>query len=202
MRRGRSPRSPIVFLVAIVSISCFLVLILSVLRLPDASFSNGAGNAIILKKINKLPENSERIGKFGEMMIEMLPQDLSFTIFIPSKTAFERDLRLRINDSLVGEKANDTYAILSRVLGFTVVPWKILSESVPYGEEINCDSLSGLKLDISKDGDEMIIVNRVRSKRVDLRKGEMVIHVMDGVIMEADFEQSVQPDDDDDDDKD
>ncbi|KAI3748818.1 hypothetical protein L6452_12180 [Arctium lappa] len=199
MRRGRSSRSPIVFLVVIVSISCFLVLILSILRLPDASFSNDAGTAIKLKKINKVHENNERIGKFGEMMIEMLPQDLSFTMFIPSENAFERDLRLRINDSLVGEKTNDTYAILSRVLGFTVVPWKILSKSVPYGEEINCDSLSGLKLDVSKDPDEMLFVNRVRSKWVDLRKGDLVIHVMDGVIMEADFEQSVRPDDDDDD---
>ncbi|KAJ9539918.1 hypothetical protein OSB04_026424 [Centaurea solstitialis] len=198
MKRVRSSRSPIVFLVVFVSISCLLVLILSVLRLPDASSSSNDA-AIEHKKIKKVAKNSDRIGKFGEMMTEMLPQDLSFTIFMPSETAFERDLRLWVNESLVGEKANDTYAILSRVLGFTVVPWKILSESVPYGEEINCDSLSGLELDISKDRNEMLIVNRVRSKRVDLRKGEMVIHVMDGVIMEADFEQSVRPDDDDDD---
>lgn len=192
MRRGRS-KSPIAFVIITVSVSCFLVLIFSVLRLPDVSLSNGSMN-----KSNKFSKNSDKIGMFGNMMIEMLPQDLSFTIFVPSEIAFERDLRLRVNDSFVGEKANDTYAILTRVLSFTVVPWKILSESVPYGEEITCDSLSGFKLYVSKDADKMLIVNNVRSNRVDLRKGDVVIHVMDGVIMEAEFEQSVRPDDDED----
>ncbi|GFY82131.1 hypothetical protein Acr_02g0003710 [Actinidia rufa] len=65
---------------------------------------------------------------------------------------------------------------------------------VPSGEEICYDSLSGFSLYISKDSDGMLIVNRVRSERVDLRKGKIVVHVMDGVIMDAEFEQSVQPD--------
>ncbi|XP_076944466.1 uncharacterized protein LOC143615135 [Bidens hawaiensis] len=194
MKRGRSknPISPIVFLVVIVSVSCFFISILSIYRLPDVTLSNG---------FKKVTENSDRIGKFGEMMIEMLPRDLSFTIFVPSETAFERDLKLRVNESLTGEKVNDTYAILTRVLSFTVVPWKIVSESVSVSdtEEMVCDSLSGLKLHVSKDVDNMFVVNRVRSMRVDLRRGEMVIHVMDGVIMEAEFEQSVQSDDSDED---
>ncbi|KAI3799985.1 hypothetical protein L1987_35291 [Smallanthus sonchifolius] len=198
MRRGRS-KSPIAFVVVIVSVSCFFVLILTFFRLPDVSFSNGSRTSINFKKISKITENSDSIGKFGEMMIEMLPHDLSFTIFVPSETAFESDLRLRVSESLAGEKANDTYAILTRVLSFTVVPWKILSESVSYTEEITCDSLSGLKLQVSKDADDMLVVNRVRSSRVNLRKGEVVIHVMNGVIMEAEFEQSVRSDDSDED---
>ncbi|XP_071734418.1 uncharacterized protein [Rutidosis leptorrhynchoides] len=197
MRRGRS-KNPIAIVIVFVLISCFLVLILSVLRLPDASSGNNSNTSIKLDQISKFAGNNVMIGKFGEMMIEMLPQDLSFTIFIPSENAFEHDLKLNVNDSLVGEKANDTYAILTRVLSFTVVPWKIVSKSVRYGEEIVCDSLSGFKLYVSKDADEMLVVNSVRSKRVDLRKGEMVIHVMDSVIMEAEFEQSVRPDDDED----
>ena len=64
---------------------------------------------------------------------------------------------------------------------------------------MTCDSFSGFKLFVSKDVDGMLVVNRVRSKRMDLRKGEMVVHVMDGVIMEAEFEQSVRPDDDEED---
>ncbi|KAL8241041.1 hypothetical protein R6Q59_014396 [Mikania micrantha] len=192
MRRGGS-KSPIVFVAVIVSVSCFFVLILTILRLPD--ISNGSMTPFKLKKISKHPATSDRIGKFGVMMMEMLPQDLSFTIFVPSEFAFERDLRLRINDSLAGEKANDTYATLTRILSFTVVPWKIPSESISYNEEIICDSLSGFKLHVSKDGDKMLLVNGVRSSRVDLRKGEMVIHVMDGVIMEAEFGQSVRFDD-------
>nr|XP_043634930.1 uncharacterized protein LOC122606026 [Erigeron canadensis] len=200
MRRIRS-KDPIVIVAVFVSVSCFLVLILSVFRLPDVSFSsNGSMTSIKVKKVNKFPDKSGIIGKFGSMMIEMLPVDLSFTVFVPSEMAFERDLRLRVNDSLVGEKANDTYAILTRVLSFSVVPWKILSESVPYNEETTCDSLSGFKLYVSKDVDGMLVVNRVRSQRVDIRKGEMVIYVMDGVIMEAEFEQSVRPNDDEDED--
>ncbi|KAL8210737.1 hypothetical protein R6Q57_005174 [Mikania cordata] len=192
MKRGGS-KSPIVFVAVIVSVSCFFVLVLTILRLPD--ISNGSMAPFKPKKFSKHPATSDRIGKFGEMMMEMLPQDLSFTVFVPSEFAFERDLRLRINDSLAGEKANDTYATLTRILSFTVVPWKIPSESISYNEEIICDSLSGFKLHVSKDGDKMLLVNGVRSSRVDLRKGEMVIHVMDGVIMEAVFEQSVRSDD-------
>ncbi|KAI3677447.1 hypothetical protein L2E82_51660 [Cichorium intybus] len=106
MKRGRSSKSQITFVVVIVSIPCFLVLILSVFTLPDISFSNGSRTSIKLKKLSKISENGERIRTFATMMIQMLPQDLPFTIFVPSKLAFERDLRLRVNDSLVGEKAD------------------------------------------------------------------------------------------------
>ncbi|KAK9077926.1 hypothetical protein SSX86_001983 [Deinandra increscens subsp. villosa] len=198
MKRGGS-KNPIAFVVVIVSVSCFFVLILSIFRLPDVSFSNGSMTSFNPKKITKIPENDARIGKFGEIMIEMLPQDLPFTIFVPSEIAFERDLKLRVNNSLAGEKADDTYATLTRILSFTVVPWKILSESLSYSEEITCDSLSGFKLHISKDADKRVVVNSVGSSRVDLRIGEMVIHVMDGVLMEAEFEQSVRSDDGDED---
>lgn len=198
MRRGRS-KSPVAFIVVIVSVSCLFVLILTVLKLPDVSFTNGSSSLSNYKKFSKVANNSYSLGKFGEMMIEMLPQDLSFTVFVPSETAFERDLRLSVNNSLTKEKEDDTYAILTRVLSFTVVPWKILAESVLNTEEVICDSLSGLKLYVSKDADEMLVVNRVRSTRVNLRKGEIVIHVMNGVIMEADFEQSVRSDNSDED---
>ncbi|KAI3809122.1 hypothetical protein L1987_25091 [Smallanthus sonchifolius] len=136
------------FLIQVTSCLIFL------LRLQEVSYSNGSMTPFKLKKISKIPENNDRIGKFGEMMIEMLPQDLSFTIFVPSEFAFERDLRLRIDNSLAGEKENDTYAIRT-----------------------TCIELCGCPM-----GNY-------------LRKGEMVIHVMDGVIMEAEFEQSVRSDD-------
>ncbi|GKF69070.1 hypothetical protein Tco_0202127, partial [Tanacetum coccineum] len=67
-------------------------------------------------------------------------------------------------------------------------------------ENCNSDFIANSKIaPVSKDADETLAVNRVRSKRVDLRKGEMVVHVMDGVIMEAEFEQSVRPNDDEED---
>jgi hypothetical protein len=47
---------------------------------------------------------------------------------------------------------------------------------------------------ISKDGDGMLVVNRIRSEKVDLRRREIVVHVMDEVLMDGEFEQAVQPD--------
>jgi uncharacterized surface protein with fasciclin (FAS1) repeats len=131
------------------------------------------------------------LGKFGEMMIEMLPQDLAFTVFVPSEEAFKRDLRLNVNDSLKQDKFNDTYAIVSRVLGFSVVPRTLCSIDLRFGEVLSYDSLSGFPLYVSKDVDGMVVVNRIRSEIVDVRKKEIVVHVLDGVIMDADFEQSV-----------
>jgi uncharacterized surface protein with fasciclin (FAS1) repeats len=131
------------------------------------------------------------LGKFGEMMIEMLPQDLAFTVFVPSEEAFKRDLRLNVNDSLKQDKFNDTYAIVSRVLGFSVVPRTLCSVDLRFGEVLSYDSLSGFPLYVSKDVDGMVVVNRIRSEIVDVRKKEIVVHVLDGVIMDADFEQSV-----------
>jgi len=104
-------------------------------------------------EMGKLSENEKFIGRFGEMMIGMLPQDLAFTVFVPSQRAFERDLRLRVNDSLVGEKMNDTYAVVSRILGFSAVPRTLSSVTVPFGREISYDSISGFTLYISKDID-------------------------------------------------
>ncbi|KAH7548205.1 hypothetical protein JRO89_XS14G0083200 [Xanthoceras sorbifolium] len=135
--------------------------------------------------------SANELGKFAEMMLEMLPKDLAFTVFVPSAKAFERDLKLQVNNSLVGDKMNNTYAIISRVLGFSAVPRTLSSVSVPFGEEISYDSLSGYPLYVSKSLDGMLVVNTVRSERVDLKNGKIVVHIMDGVIMDAEFEQSI-----------
>uniref|UniRef100_A0A0E0N7K8 Uncharacterized protein n=1 Tax=Oryza rufipogon TaxID=4529 RepID=A0A0E0N7K8_ORYRU len=52
------------------------------------------------------------------------PGDLAFTIFVPSPESFHRVLRLRRpKDSVVDRKADDaTYAVISHVLGFSIVP--------------------------------------------------------------------------------
>ncbi|KAL6977446.1 hypothetical protein U1Q18_026246 [Sarracenia purpurea var. burkii] len=191
-RRGILVRSPVAFVCLVVSVCYLLVLITTLLKLPEVSVRKAYYRP---RKIKKVLGDEESIGQFGKMIIEMLPEDLAFTAFLPSERAFERDLRLNANDSLMGEKINNTHAILTRILGFSAVPRTILSFSVPFGEEMNYDSLSGFSLFVSKDSsDGMLVVNRVRSERVDLRKGKMVVHIMDGVIMDAEFEQSVQPD--------
>ncbi|OMO97014.1 hypothetical protein CCACVL1_04709 [Corchorus capsularis] len=147
----------------------------------------------------KVSDNVNSLGTFGNMMLQMLPADLAFTIFVPSETAFERDLRLRANDSLVGEKMSDTYAVISRILGFSAVPRVLDSAMVGAGEELSYDALSGFTLFISKDVRGRLVVNGVKSDKVDIRRGKLLVHIMDGVIMDAEFEKSVQPDFDEDD---
>ncbi|XP_022754020.1 uncharacterized protein LOC111302362 isoform X2 [Durio zibethinus] len=195
MRRGYNFKNTIAFVFLVVCFCCTLVMIISMLKVPDAAVGNKAlpfhKNVNILKATDN---GNSSLGTFGNMMIQMLPQDLAFTVFIPSEIAFERDLRLHANDSLVGEKMNDTYAVISRVLGFSAVPRTLDSAMVPADEEVSYDSLSGFTLFISKDVGGVLVVNGVKSDRVDLRRGKLVMHVMDGVIMDAEFEQSVQPD--------
>lgn len=188
-RRGQFLKNPVAFVCAILCVSCALVLFVSVLRLPDAPIAS------FRPKDRRAVGRYEKVGKFGEMVIEMLPEDLPFTVFLPSEKAFERDLRLHLNDSLVGDKANDTYAILTRVLGFSAVPRMINSVNVPYGREVDFDSLAGFTLYMSRDADGMLVVNRIRSTNVDLQqRSNILVHIMDGVIMDAEFEQSVLPD--------
>ncbi|KAG8651442.1 uncharacterized protein LOC110619228 [Manihot esculenta] len=197
MKRGHYSKNPIAFVCVVVSICCLMIIMISFLRLPvpEASLGNNKVmkpyKTVNSRKVSK----DEGIGNFGEIMIEMLPEELAFTVFIPSERSFERDLRLRVNDSLLAEKRNDTYAVVSRILGFSAIPRKLSSELVSSSKEVIYDSLSGFTLYISKDVDGMLVVNRIRSERVDVRRGEIVVHIMDGVIMDAEFEQAVQPDD-------
>lgn len=181
-------KNPVAFVFVVLSVSCAIVTFISVLRLPEAPVGSFRPNK------NRKISRDVRIEKFGEMVMEMLPEDLAFTVFLPSQRAFERDLGLHLNASLVGEKANDTYAVLTRILGFAAVPRMIYSENVPFVKEIDYDSLTGFTLHISRDVDGRLVVNRVRSERVDLQKNKLLLHIMDGVIMDADFQQSVLPD--------
>lgn len=69
-----------------------------------------------------------------------------------------------------------------------------LDRSVAIEKEMYYDSLSGLGLFVSKDKKGMLMVNRVRCERINVMRGKIMLHIMDGVIMDADFEQSVGPD--------
>ncbi|XP_052184299.1 uncharacterized protein LOC127796274 isoform X2 [Diospyros lotus] len=167
MAKGHSLKNPIAFVCVVVSLCCLLVVIISLAKLPEISGEDNL-TSNRLKTTEKVLVD-ENVGLFGKMIIEMLPEDLAFTVFVPSRRAFEHDLKLNENDSLAA--------------------------SVPLGEEIRYDSLSGFSLYTSKDPDGMLIVNGVRAEHVDLRKGKIAVHIMDGVIMDAEFERSFQPDD-------
>ncbi|KAK6933046.1 FAS1 domain [Dillenia turbinata] len=200
MRRGRIFKDSIAFVCLIVAISCLLVVLMSIFRLPEVSEGKNA-LGFRSRGIMKAKRVSEDVGlgKLGEMIVEMLPTDLAFTVFVPSVRAFDRDLGLVAGKSLAAENFNDTYAILTRIMAFSTVPRMITSAAVPSKREVSFDSISGFTLYISKDSNGMLVVNGVRSNYVDIKRGELVIHVMNGVIMDAEFELSVGPDNDDED---
>ncbi|KAG0489519.1 hypothetical protein HPP92_006382 [Vanilla planifolia] len=70
------------------------------------------------------------LGELGLLMISMLPDDLSFTVFSPSEKAFEHVLKLA-NSSLVVDKRNDTLAILSRIMAFAQFLGPCLQKQCP-----------------------------------------------------------------------
>ncbi|KAK2430932.1 hypothetical protein P8452_44255 [Trifolium repens] len=190
--RGFILKHSIVLVTILVTVCCIFIITVTFFKLPEPqNKTNQKMGFDPITRSRKFSYQDFNLGKFGEMMIEMLPQDLAFTVFVPSEEAFKRDLRLNVNDSLKQDKFNDTYAIVSRVLGFSVVPRTLCSVDLRFGEVLSYDSLSGFPLYVSKDVDGMVVVNRIRSEIVDVRKKEIVVHVLDGVIMDADFEQSV-----------
>jgi len=195
MRKVKLIRHSIATLLMLVSVCCVIATILSMLDLPQIPIEIHSQDSWGTN------ENGGKLDTFGEMMIEMLlPHDLPLTVFVPSDRAFEHILRLRPNHSFTPEEWDNIYATVSRVLGFSTVPRKIYASSVATGEELSFDSISGFRLHISKDVDGMLVVNnRVRSETVDIRKGEVVVHVIDSVLMDAEFQNAVRPDDEEDD---
>lgn len=132
---------------------------------------------------------SEFLGKFGAMMVKMLPEDLPFTVFVPSERAFKRHLKLSpTNDTLSAD--SDEFAIVSRVLGFSSIPRALTSADVALHRSSSYESVSGFALFVSKNRRGTLIVNGVRSKRVDLRARQIVVHLMDGVLMDSRFRDS------------
>lgn len=170
---------------------CLFVPIFCILILLNPGLPEVAPNPQIGVLTSKRSmEGETKLGKLGLLMINMLPDNLAFTAFVPSEKTFHHALKLQSNSSLMTDKMNDTFAILSRIMGFCTVPQHIPSESVPVLKELNFHSVSGFRIYILKMSDGTLLANNIRSEQVDLRKGEIIVHVMEGVIMDADFEQS------------
>lgn len=174
------------------AVPIFCLFYLLNLSLPEVSVNNRVAVSKTLMRAKTIEESG--IGKLGNMMVEMLPDDLAFTVFVPSEEAFERSLNLRGNDSLTDDMINNTYAVVSRVMGFSTVPRVVHSGAVPLDREITLDSISGFRLHIGRDYSGRLVVNGLTSESVDIRKGEIVVHKMMGVLMDAEFEQSFSPD--------
>lgn len=193
LRRGDPLRSLFMLLFLCVPVVCLLLLLS--LSLPEVS-PGDFGEGTYRKLIRRTSSRELELGELGKLMVAMLPDDLAFTIFTPSEEAFEHVLNLRPNASLVGE-VNNTFAILSRVMGFSAIPRHLPSEAVAVLKEMSFDSVSGYRLYAWKSRNGTLFVNNVKSKRVNMRKGEIIVHLMDGVIMDPEFKQSFQTDDDD-----
>ncbi|CAL4930028.1 unnamed protein product [Urochloa decumbens] len=148
------------------------------------------------------------LGELGDAMVAMLPRDLPFTVFVPSPGSFRRVLKMQgrpTNGSAAAADAegggDSTDAVLSRVLGFSAVPRRLLAPDVPSrgaATRLVLDSVSGLRIHVSRDGDARgaLVVNGVRSECVDVVRGETVVHVVAGVLMDAEFERSFAVDSD------
>ncbi|KAK7372467.1 hypothetical protein VNO80_05847 [Phaseolus coccineus] len=70
------------------------------------------------------------------MMIDILSQDLALTVLVPSEEAFKR---------------------------YLPVPPGLSAANVKLGELVNYDLLSEFPLNVSKDIDGMLVVNRIQS---------------------------------------
>ncbi|XP_006651204.1 uncharacterized protein LOC102715561 [Oryza brachyantha] len=139
------------------------------------------------------------LGEFGDMMVSMLPRSLAFTVFVPSPESFRRVLGLLPNDSVAEGKADATYAVVSRVLGFSAVPRRLRAADVaPLRRRRQqvavapvLESVSGMRISAwRRDDDGALVVNGVPSECVDIVKDQAIVHVMAGVLMDAEFERS------------
>ncbi|RVW60835.1 hypothetical protein CK203_033534 [Vitis vinifera] len=122
------------------------------------------------KQRNQRGFNDESIGKFGEMMLEMLPQDLAFHDLRPFRKSFPTGFEAT-SESESGGRADERY--LRRAFSLYLV-----SRPFPAAVFQN-DALWKRNSSIGTDG---------------YAEGEIVVHIMDGVIMDFEFEQSFQLD--------
>ncbi|MCO5572946.1 hypothetical protein L7F22_026708 [Adiantum nelumboides] len=144
-----------------------------------------------------------QLGRYGELMLSFLRPDLPFTLFIPRPSLFESMLlsmnhksntsgTLFVNSSVVDEE--NSYAVVSRIFGFSAIPRYILSSMMALNCEREFDSVAGFRLNLVRVPPRgTFMVNNLACSAVDIIKGHVVVHLVDGILMDADFEQSFMP---------
>lgn len=147
------------------------------------------------------PPKYQTVGAFGDMMIAMLgPTDVPFTLFVPSHAAFLNASSIFRRREGKGEKLDitepnsPTYAVMSHMLSFSAVPKPILSTHIPVGKEVTYESLSGFLLSLARVPGRGLLVNNLTCALTDLQMGRFVIHVLNGALMDFEFEQSMAQD--------
>ncbi|CAN8254501.1 unnamed protein product [Cochlearia groenlandica] len=179
MKKHQFLKNPITFLLLLITASSLTIISISFLRLPEPPLSAAVDNR---------DDFSDEIGFFGNMLIDMLPTDLTFTAFVPSEKAFLRDLKLNPNNTHDGD---NTYAVVSRIMGFAVVPYKVEESDIEIYKTASYESLSGFELKIWRKrnggGNRGIVVNGAVTEKMGIKRGKIIVHIIDGVVMDSDF---------------
>lgn len=183
---------------ALVVISYFALTVYFYTRAPSGTSLAASGFPSIPSGRLESATKHQSVGAFGDMMIAMLgPTDVPFTLFVPSHAAFLnvssifRRIEEKGEELDITETNSPIYAVMSHLLSFSAVPKPILSKHVPVVKEVVYESLSGFLLSLTRVPGRGLLVNNVTCAATDLRRGRFVIHVLNGVLMDFEFEQSM-----------
>lgn len=183
---------------ALVVIAYFALTILFYIRAPSAATPGlfpSHSNPAHLKSASRY----RTVGVFGDAMVAMLGStEEPFTVFVPSHAAFLNASALfrqldgrREGLEELGDANSAAYAIMSNLLSFCAVPKPVLSKQVPFGTEVVLEAISGFLLSVTRVRGKGMLVNNITCAETDLRRGRVVIHVVNGVVMDSEFEQSM-----------
>ncbi len=172
--------------------------------LPSDFSSNSALHQEASSRLSKetAPDGRLHLGLFGEAMVAMLGStDLPFTIFVPSKATFQKFFKIfpELSDEqaekssllISADNNSDVYAALSRVFSFSAIPKPIFSHDLSEEQEIEAEALSGYKLYLSRVPGKGFLVNNLVCEFTDLRRGRVVMHVVNGVLLDPAFRRSM-----------
>ncbi|KAL6328394.1 hypothetical protein AAG906_034538 [Vitis piasezkii] len=133
---------------------------------PISPYGCDRDNAETPRGLNKAKQRNQR-----GMMLEMLPEGSGFHDLRPFRKSFPTGFEAT-SESESGGRADERY--LRRAF--------------------SCTWFLGHSPAAVFQNDALWKRNVVRSARMDMRKGEIVVHIMDGVIMDFEFGQSFQLD--------
>lgn len=177
---------------ALVVISYFALTIFFYIRAPSPSrlFNSNF-------PVTRADSGHRSVGVFGDAMVAMLgTTEEPFTIFVPSQAAFQN-----VSSMFREEQAQDltdansaAYAVMSHLLSFSAVPKSILSKHVPFDKEVVFEAMSGFLISMTRVHGKGLLVNNMTCSETDLRRGRLVLHVVNGVVMDSEFAQSMVQD--------
>ncbi|GAB2251677.1 hypothetical protein Droror1_Dr00004524 [Drosera rotundifolia] len=139
----------------------FLSLItLSLLKIPKFDLTIQSHHQI---KQESHSLKSSSTSRFGHMMLEMLPLDLPFVVFVSTEASFKRDLGLEWNESASVEERDNVVAIVSRVVGFSSVARKVRADSVVIGGLVEYESVGARRFELTGPSIVDRILNALRN---------------------------------------